>query len=317
MLKKAKPAQSDALVQSNKVNLARHDLSSIQKKLVALVYAKVRLEDNEFHDYEFYRQDIARAFHREADGNYDWLKDECKKILKQVIAIPNPLDPEGWTLSVFFTDITYSPKAGTVVFHLAPKLKPYFLQLKAQYTVIPLSAIMRLSGKYALRILDIIMQWGSLIEAKGEYSISLPIEELRTAWGLDDKYRTARAFRQLVIDKAIIELNAADLGFRVEAETDMVGKRARGFILHVTRQRREDPKPIEKPTEDELAVENLDANDRAIFDRLLAEIKANGELFPLAGYSTPFMREQAQIAEALCQLQTTKKSRPRKKHIAN
>jgi len=309
---KVKPASSDAVVQANKVNLARHDLTSVQKKLVALVYSKVRIEDDDFHEYEFQRQDVARALNREKDNDYGWLKDECKKLLKQVMAVPNPADPDGWTLSVFFTDITYSPKSGTVAFRLAPKLKPYFLKLKGEYTIIPLPAVMRLSGKYALRLLDIVMQWWSLIEMKGKHSIVLSLDDLRVAFELIDKYRQVGEFRRVVIDRAVLELNAADLGFRVEAETDMIGRRARGFILHVSRQRYDDLKPVDKPTEDELTVEKLNPIERGLFESLLAEIKINGALLPLAGYATPFMREQAQIAEALQKLKSVKKIRSKK-----
>lgn len=304
MTKKVAPAPQDTVAQSNKLTLARYDLSSVQKKLVAMVFSKVRMEDDDFHEYEFSRQDIARLLGWEGKNDYLWLKAECTKLLKQVAQLPNPDDPEGWVLSTFFSTISYTPATGTVRFQPSPQMRPYFLKLQSEYTLVPLPYVMSLSGKYALRLLDLIMQWWSLIETKGVYSITVNADELREAWGLKGKYKTPMQLKQAVINRAVLEVNAARLGFGVTVETDRSGFRgaAKGYVFTVTRQRQHDPLPVDPATPDDETVEGLPAERRAWYEEILREVKSEKALFPLAGYSSEFMQEQAQIAEALKRL---------------
>ena len=131
------------------------------------------------------------------------------------------------------------------------------------------------------------------------------MNDLRTAFGLEHKYKSVGEFRRVVIDGAILELNAADLGFRVEADTDMIGRRARGFILHVSLQKAGELKQADRPTKDEEEDDDYIEAHQEAFDVILKELKADGELFPLAGYSSVFMRELAQRAEALKRLKAS------------
>jgi Protein involved in initiation of plasmid replication len=304
MAKKVAPTPKDTVAQSNKLTMARYDLSAVQKKLVAMVFAKVRMEDEDFQEYEFKRQDIARLLGREADNDYAWLKAEATKLLKQVAQLPNPKDPNGWILSTFFSAITYSPKESTVTFKPSPDMRPYFLKLQQEYTLVPLPYVMSLSGKYALRLLELVLQWWTVIDSKGSFTIPVGIDELRAAWGVGQRYKDNRQLKQAVVNRAVLEINAARLGFRIGVETDRSGSRGavQKFEFVVTRIREEDPVPVDPVTEDDETVEGLSPERRALFDKILEEIHAEGDLFPLAGYSSEFMRDYAQQGEALKRL---------------
>jgi plasmid replication initiation protein len=312
MTKKVAPTPKDVVVQGNRFNLARYDLTAIQKKLVGMVYSKVRQEDDDLHEYEFDRRDIAKLLRREADDNYAWLKSECKRLLKQVAELPNPEDPNGWILSTFFSTIEYTPKTGAVRFQPAPKMKPYFLNLQREYTLIPLPYFMAIGGKYALRLLDLVMQWWTLIERKGTHTFEIELDELKTAWKLPKTFHEPKYLRSRLMVPAILELNAARLGFTIEAVMDRDGVRgsARCFHFTVTRLKEADPIPVDPPTVEDETVKSLSPDRRVLFDAILKEIQAEGELIPKAGYSSDFMLQLAQKAEALERL---KKRHPVKK----
>jgi len=304
MTKKVAPTPKDIVAQSNKLTMARYNLSAVQKKLVAMVFAKVRMEDEDFQEYEFKRQDVAELLGRESEHGYAWLKADCTKLLKQVAQLPNPEDPNGWILSTFFSTITYTESGKSVRFQPSPKMKPYFLKLQSEYTLLPLPYVMSLSGKYALRLLELVMQWWTIINAKGSFIIPVEVDELRAAWGVGKRYKDNRQLKQAVVNRAVLEVNAARLGFRIEVKTDRSGNRgaASKFDFKVTRLRKDDPVPVDPVTEDDETVEGLSAERRTLYEKILKEVRAEGDLFPLAGYSSEFMRDQAQQAEALKRL---------------
>ena len=286
------------------MNMARYDLSPVQKKLVAMVYSKVRLEDDDFQEYEFHRKDVARLLHRENDNDFVWMKPEFKRLLKQTAELPNEEDPAGWILSTFFTTIRYTPKTGLIHFQLAPKMKPYFLKLQREYTLVPLPYVMGLSGKYAIRLLELVMQWWSVVERAGKHTISVEVEDLRQAWGLGTKYREMRDFKKTVVDRAVLELNAARYGFQVEALMVRDGHRgsASRFDFTVIRLKKDDPVPVDPSTPEDETVEGLSAERRVWYEKILREVQAEGDLLPLAGYSSEFIRNNAQQVEALKRL---------------
>jgi plasmid replication initiation protein len=304
MTKKVAPTPKDVVAQDNRMNLARYDLSPVQKKLVAMVYSKVRLEDDDFHEYEFHRKDVARLLHRENDNDFEWLKPELKRLQKQLAELPNEEDPTGWISSVFFPTISYSPKTGMIGFQLAPKMKPYFLKLQREYTLVPLPYVMGLSGKYAIRLLELVMQWWAVIERTKKHTISVEVEDLRQAWGLGTKYREMRDFKKTVVDRAVLELNAARYGFQVEALMVRDGHRgsASRFDFTVIRLKKDDPVPVDPSTPEDETVEGLSAERRVWYEKILREVQAEGDLLPLAGYSSEFIRNNAQQVEALKRL---------------
>ena len=320
MTKKVAPTPKDVVAQDNRMTLARYDLNPVQKKLVAMVYAKVRLEDDDFHEYEFHRKDVARLLHRENDENFTWLKAECKRLQKQTAELPNEEDPTGWILSVFFPTIRYSPKTGLIRFQLAPLMKPYFLKLQREYTLVPLPYVMGLSGKYAIRLLELVMQWWSVIDRAGKHVIPVQVEDLRQAWGVGAKYQDMRNFKRTVVDRAVLELNAARYGFQVEAEMIRDGHRgaASRFDFVVTRLKKDDPIPVDPVTPEDETVEGLTAERRAWYEEILRGVQAEGDLLPLAGYSSEFIQNNAQQFEALKRLRElhplkTRRGRPAKR----
>ena len=304
MTKKVAPAPKDVVAQDNRMNLARYDLTPVQKKLVAMVYAKVRLEDDDFHEYEFHRKDIARLLHRENDNGFEWLKPELKRLQRQLADLPNEADPTGYISSVFFPTISYSPQTGLVGFQLAPKMKPYFLKLQREYTLVPLPYVMGLSGKYAIRLLELVMQWWVVIERAGKHTISVEVEELRQAWGVGDKYKDMRNFKRTVVDRAVLELNAARYGFQVESLMVRDGHRgaASRFDFTVIRLKKDDPVPVDPGTPEDETVEGLSAERRAWYEEILKEIHGQPSLLPQAGYSSEFIRNNAEQVEALKRL---------------
>jgi len=303
MTKKVAPTPKDVVAQDNRMNLARYDLSPIQKKLVAMVYSKVRLEDDDFHEYEFHRKDIAQLLHRENDKGFEWLRPELLRLQRQIALLPPEPeeDPDKWVSSVFFPTITYLEKTGIISFQLAPRMKPYFLKLQREYTLVPLPYVMGLSGKYAIRLLELVMQWWVVIERTGKHTISVDVVELRKAWGVGGKYKDMRNFKRVVIDRAVLELNAARYGFQVESLMVRDGHRgaASRFDFTVIRLKKDDPVPVDPVTEDDENVEKLDPERRALYEKILKEVQAQQDLIPFA---TESVRAQIQIGEALKRL---------------
>ncbi len=296
----------DIAVQSNALVRAIYALPAMDKKLILIAYSQVRKEDKELHEYIFDRQSIARALNREKDRNYDWLEQTCSHIFEHHLTFRIP--DGGWEKTTWLSSAKYDPSKGTVSFVIQPRLKDYLLNLKNQFTVVPLDQALRLSGKYSIRILELLLQWKSL-EKGGKWTVTFTVQELREMFELTDRYSSNKELRRRVIESAREEINEADIGLTLDVEPIKQGRSVTGFALRVQTYMRGAPRPIPKPSEEESEIEALGGEDRQRFMSILAELKSSQELLPLGGYISSFMRDQALQGEAFKRFQQERRKR--------
>jgi hypothetical protein len=307
MYKDVIPTPDDYAVQTHEISRSAQAMPVLLRRLVYLVMAQVRPGEPELMEVHMKVGDIARALGMaNSNGNvpgavYERIRGSIVEGLKEIIEIKQP---DGtWTGFQWFARAHYDPKTDSMQIRLHEDLRPYVLQVQKAFRTFAIKDIARLQGKYALRIFELVMTREGQASKSGHWWYETEISELRIMFKIGpNEYPRMNDLRVRVIENPVLEINNADLGIHIVPEYIRRGRQLFAVRFNCLRINREDPKPVALPTVEEDNDEAFIETHPQRFAELLKEIKEEGELFPLAGYSTPLMRELAQRGEALNRL---------------
>jgi plasmid replication initiation protein len=114
-----------------------------------------------------------------------------------------PSENGGWILTHWVSSAEYVNGEGIIKLSFSPKLKPYLLQLKTQFTSYRLSNVLSLNSTYSIRLYELMKKWQHL--GKWENSV----EELKLKFGVPkESYQRYNHFKTRVILRAVEEVNA-------------------------------------------------------------------------------------------------------------
>ena len=83
----------------------------------------------------------------------------------------------------------------------AQKMIPYLSVLEREFTKYKLESIAKMTSTHAIRLYELLMQWGSV----GERDVS--IEWLKRQTQIEGKYTAIKDFKKSVIDVAVSQIN--------------------------------------------------------------------------------------------------------------
>lgn len=138
---------------------ARYNLTEAEQKLILIAASMISRNDSCFTRCQIRVSDMMRALGIEGHGKYGQLRHLARGLLgkKLFIRKDNSELEVTWVASC-----EYFTKQGLMELEFSQKLAPYLLQLKEQYTGYALENILRLQGKYALRLYELLCQYKTL-----------------------------------------------------------------------------------------------------------------------------------------------------------
>lgn len=206
---------------SNDLVEARYKFGIWETRIFTKMITLIRRGDEDFKDYKIYLKDIIHDFSLEKNKEaYDLLREGARKLMKKTFYIP--YEKEG-VKRLFETPVVSSLDSTvydeknisdehlylTISFH--PKMKPFLLQLKSQFTMYDVRNILRLPSTYSIRIYELLKQY----EKIGWRFFS--VQELKEILGIEDKYKLYGHFKKRVLLKAQKDLaEHTDLKFTFE-----------------------------------------------------------------------------------------------------
>lgn len=159
------------------------------------------------------------------DKYYNTLKDICRGLAKKYVEIERE-DGKGFSERPVFLDLTYTAEEGLrLVF--SPFMVPYLLELADKpFTKIPVEQIWLLQSQYAVRLLELLLQY----QNTKTHERTMTIEELRRCLNVPEGAYKDRVdiFRQRVIDSSIKEINEKT-AYKIEYEKIKDGRKIVGF----------------------------------------------------------------------------------------
>lgn len=203
--------------QSNPMIQARKDFGVIGMRVFFLGLRGINphfSENDKYFDEDFKRLFIPTSKLIELfGGNTKYLSElrkACTKLFEAIVEL-NYADG-GFKLMHMFDELEYKPKEGLYL-QFSRKMRPYILDLfqSRGYTRINVEYLFNLSSPYAVRLLELLLQYQNIKEFKDlkEIKRTLTVEELRFTLNVPEGAYSDRMnnFRKYVLDDPIKEIN--------------------------------------------------------------------------------------------------------------
>ncbi len=184
---------------------------------------------------------------------YGKVKAITKKLVSNVLTFK---DNNGRELQVsWLSSAEYIESQGIVELEFSPKLKPFLLQLKLEFTKYKLGNVIHLKRIYSIRIYELLKQY----EKIGKRRFDIPT--LRNTLGIkDNEYQQFCDFRRWVLKISQKELaEKTDIAF--EWEEEKKNQKCVAITFIITKQEREQPTKEQEEKEDHFIFEQEPASE--------------------------------------------------------
>jgi len=189
------------VTQGNNLIEAHHNkpLTAREQKIVLTMVSAIQPSDEDFKEYRISLKDFSEMLGLKGSTKYSEIKNIVKDLMGKTIEIPKK--EGGWLLSHWVSSAEYMDGEGAIELTFSPKLKPYLLQLKHQFTSYRLSNVLSLSSTYSIRLYELMKKWQHL----GKWVCS--VEDLKGKLGIGEgKYPRYANFKARVLKAAIDEV---------------------------------------------------------------------------------------------------------------
>ena len=196
------------------IQRSRFNLSLQEQKIILYLISQITPYDHDFKLYEFNIIDFCKVCGIDPDGgkNYRDIKAAIKAIADQSVWIHINEDEE--TLVRWIEKPYINKNSGTIRIRLDEDMKPYLLELKANFTSYELIYTLRFRSKYTLRLYELINSIH--FRPLEEYVRTYDLEELKRLMGAET-YKTYQTFKTRALNMAVNEINLySDKNLRYE-----------------------------------------------------------------------------------------------------
>ena len=182
--------EKEIVVKENQLINARYKLTPVELKIVLYAVAHIDKDDMDFWKYTLKLSEL--------DIEHKELKRAARSLVGKVFEIK---EPDGWLMISWFSSIRYNGKNGTIELQFDPNLKPYLLQLKANFTAYNLRSVLPMRSSYSIRLYELLKQY----EKIGHRTFN--VDDLRDTLQVPASY-TWKDLKRRIIEKAVEDINA-------------------------------------------------------------------------------------------------------------
>jgi plasmid replication initiation protein len=198
------PSDNPLAIQSNTLIHARYEMTALQKKVLLMLISKIQNDDSDFQPYRIHAREFLEAAELKSTQIYGKLRQATEGLLSKVFHIQKST---GLLQITILSSAEYFEGKGVMELCFDPKLKPYLLQLKEQFTMMPLKEVLSLRSIYAIRIYEMMQQF------KSTAFFVTNVDDLKYKLGIEGKYKSYNLFKKNVILQAQKELETTDMAF--------------------------------------------------------------------------------------------------------
>jgi len=260
--------KNELVVKSNRLIEASYRLTLAEQRVVLLAIVEARRTQtglSEANELEIRAADYAEMFDVPENHAYEQIKEAGQTLFQRYVVlrgIDTKTGKEDKLTVRWVSSVRYVDGAGTLYLQFAQKIVPYITRLETEFTRYKLEKVAYMSSAYAIRLYELLIQWGSL--GYREIELSLFREMLMVV----DEYKAIKDLKKRVIDVALSQINEfSDLS--VSYTQRKTGRVVTHFIFRFSQKEEPKPEPKQdikpyfdktKATIEELAVEFLKNN---------------------------------------------------------
>jgi plasmid replication initiation protein len=207
----------DLIVKSNRLIEARQKLTANEQKIIFNLIAQIKTDDEDFKLYRFRVKDLADLMGIKRKDFHKEVRETTRGLMTKVFSVKDK-DTDRELQLAWFSSAEY--RNGIVELEFSPKLKPFLLQLKEEFTQFTLGNVMRLKSNYSCRIYELLKQYESIKKRR------FKVDDLRYKLGIsEEEYKLYADFKRFVILKAQKELcKKTDIEFKFTENKVAKGK---------------------------------------------------------------------------------------------
>jgi plasmid replication initiation protein len=193
----AEQHSNSVVTKSNVLIEANYKLTVTEQKIILYLISQINKDDEDFQTYSLPIQHFYEMLGYSGSPKYSEMREITKNLMRKVLEIRegNKLKQMSWV-----SYVEYDEQSGRVSVSFDPRLKPYLLQLKREFTTYRLKNVMELKSSYSIRMYEILKRWQYI----GEVDIAL--DDLREMMGVTDKYQEYHNFKKRVLSPAEKEI---------------------------------------------------------------------------------------------------------------
>lgn len=189
--------------QHNTITSGRYDFSACQLDILFMLLASLEESDEVSKQYYIRVKDIELITGRK--WNYQQLREGTEDMMSRVFEIQMP---QGLRQIVLFTTVQYLDGTGSFYMKINEDARPYFFDLKNNFTLLELKSVLSCTSKHAKRLYSLACQW------RGTGGHTYSIGELKEMLGLKDpkgkskeQYTQIGELKKYVLDIAKKQIN--------------------------------------------------------------------------------------------------------------
>lgn len=273
-------------IQPNAISQAVYECGANARKMIAMAMALLPMQPRGKEDYKvsFTMIEFLTALNiTDGTRQRELIKAAVKECGRNLITVQD--DDNAYTLMPWFSEVSADWKAQKFEMTFNGKLAKLIIELKGKARL-DLIDMGKLQSKYAIRFYELAMSYAGFAGKNGNkercWYFEREVGELRQLFAIpDSSYKVTGNFRTFVVDQPIQELNAADVGFKIEIEYMRKGKKLTGFRFccqYESRTEREATPPAETLTDKENA--KLKKLHPEMWEKFYQEELSQRQLFP-------------------------------------
>lgn len=246
---------NEIVLQQYRVTMARHELSAIEMRIMAMVILKIKdAQLNGYNDEVRDTSDLFTKFNEvtiknaeiTVGSNHSQVKKALKDLRARDITLRTTVDGKpGELYTGLIEKAKYSDDASTIKINICTELLPELVEIGKNYTKFGLEFLFKTKSTHAIRWYQIGSHWLT----NGVFYISK--EEIRELFKAQKKYKVHKDFQRRLLTEPLEEVNEkSDINLNI-AKTHKEGRSIVGYTVSVKRK----AKAIEhKAQEDDLPI---------------------------------------------------------------
>jgi plasmid replication initiation protein len=202
-----KQGKSDLVVKSNRLIEASYKLTLAEQRIILAAIVEARRTQHGLSEKDFVTiraVDYADMFKVPVKQAYEQIKEAALTLYERGFTLLDTHPETGKPRTIkgrWVSAATHIDGAGAIQVRFTPEILPYITQLEREFTRYQLARVAGMTSAYAIRLYELLMQWGSV----GKREIELVW--LKKALMLDKDYSRLFDFKKRVLDIAVFQVN--------------------------------------------------------------------------------------------------------------
>jgi len=191
-----------SITQANPLALSRQEMGILSKRLLVLALSDVTRDDQSLEPIRITAWEYAQLFNITGKSIYSRIEESARELLEQTVQIKEPNGD--WVMFQWVSEARYEngrdskDQMACIELRIHEKLKPYLLQLRRDFSIIPTEQLLSFESFNSMRLFEVLYTASYAGERE---TLTFDVDDLKLRLGLDGKYERFKDFRY-VLDKA-------------------------------------------------------------------------------------------------------------------